>query len=56
MTKNTVISKTATRMIVTWVVIALLTISIMKASAIAAQNDRAPVFLPIPALNWNNTF
>jgi hypothetical protein len=56
MTKNTVISKSTTRMIVTWVVIALLTISIMKASAIASQNDRSPVFRPLPALNWNITF
>ncbi|MFN8372669.1 MAG: hypothetical protein U0694_07305 [Anaerolineae bacterium] len=56
MTKNTVISKSTTRMIVAWVVIALLTISIMKASAIASSLDRTPVFRPIPALNWNSTF
>lgn len=56
MTKNTLITKSTSRMIVAWVVIALLTISIMKASAIASKNDRAPVFHPIPALNWNSTF
>lgn len=56
MTKTTVISKATTRLIVAWVVIGLLTISIMKASAVADQMDRTPVFRPIPALNWNNTF
>ena len=55
MTKNTVISKSTTRMIVTWVVIALLTISIMKASAVS-KVERTPAFSPIPALNWNSTF
>lgn len=55
MTKNTVISKSTTRMIVTWVVIALLTISIMKASAVS-KVERAPVFSPVPALNLGNTY
>jgi hypothetical protein len=51
MTKSSFISPSVTRLIVAWVVIALLTISIMKASAGAVHNDRVPVFQPIPALS-----
>lgn len=52
MTKSTFIPASVTRLILAWVVIALLTISIMKASAVAVYNDRLPVSQPIPALNW----
>jgi hypothetical protein len=56
MTKTTFISPSVTRLIVAWVVIALLTISIMKASAVGGQHNRLPIFSPIPALSWNSTF
>jgi hypothetical protein len=51
MTKSSFISPSVTRLILAWVVIALLTISIMKASASAAHNGHLPVMQPIPALS-----
>jgi hypothetical protein len=56
MTKTSFISTNASRLIVAWVVIALLTISIMKASAVSTQHDSTPLFRPIPALNWSGSF
>jgi len=51
MTKSSFIPSSVTRLVVAWVVIALLTISIMKASAATAQNGHVSVMQPIPALN-----
>jgi hypothetical protein len=52
MTKPSFLSAPITRLIIVWVVIGLLTISIMKAGALAAQSERVSVFEPIPALSW----
>jgi hypothetical protein len=56
MTKGTVISKSTKRLIITWVVIGILTIGIMKASAITKQAEASPIFRPLPALNWHTSF
>jgi hypothetical protein len=56
MTKSAYIPASVTRLIIAWFVIALLTISIMKASAGSGRNDRLPNFQSIPSLNWNKSF
>ncbi|NWF70468.1 MAG: hypothetical protein HXY40_15375 [Chloroflexi bacterium] len=42
-----------TRILVAWLVIALLTIGIMKVNAITSTYSDLPLFYSAPALNWS---